>query len=66
MPESWRTAYAILNPVAAAIDALRRIVLHGEWPDFAVTFAALGWALLLCAAAYTLFKRLERGFSDRV
>lgn len=66
VPGAWRTVYAILNPVAAAIDALRRIVIHQTWPDFAVTFAALGWALLLALGAYVFFKRLERGFSDRV
>jgi lipopolysaccharide transport system permease protein len=66
LPGSWRTVYAILNPVAAAIDALRRIVIHQAWPDFGVTFAALGWALILAIGAYAFFKRLERGFSDRV
>jgi lipopolysaccharide transport system permease protein len=66
VPGSWRGVYAILNPVAAAIDSLRRIVVHHTWPDFAVLFAALGWSLLLALGAYVLFKRLERGFSDRV
>jgi lipopolysaccharide transport system permease protein len=66
LPGSWRTVYAILNPAAAAIDALRRIVIHQAWPDFGVTFAALGWALILAIGAYAFFKRLERGFSDRV
>ena len=66
VPGTWRAVYAILNPVAAAIDALRRIVIHQSWPDFAVTFAALGWALVLALGGYVLFKRLERGFSDRV
>jgi ABC-type polysaccharide/polyol phosphate export permease len=58
--------YAIANPIAAAIDALRRIVLHGEWPDASVTVGALGWSLVLLALAAFLFKRLERGFADRV
>jgi lipopolysaccharide transport system permease protein len=66
IPESWRGVYATLNPIAAAIDALRRIVVHHTWPNFAVTFAALAWSLLLAIGAYVLFKRLERGFSDRV
>jgi lipopolysaccharide transport system permease protein len=66
LPGTWRTVYAILNPVAAAIDALRRIVIHQAWPHFGVTFAALGWACLLAVGAYAFFKRLERGFSDRV
>jgi lipopolysaccharide transport system permease protein len=66
VPGTWRTAYAIFNPLAAAIDALRRIVIHQAWPDFVVSFAALGWVSALLVVAYVLFKRLERGFSDRV
>lgn len=66
IPSGWREVYAILNPIAAAIDALRRIVLHGEWPDAGVTAGALGWSLVLLALSALLFKRLERGFADRV
>lgn len=66
VPESWRFLYATLNPVASAIDGVRRIFLHGEWPDFALLGAASAWSLLLLVAAYALFKRLERGFADRV
>ena len=65
VPETWRTAYAILNPIAAVVDAWRRPVLHGTWPDPVYTFGALGWSLVLLLLAYALFKRLERGFSDR-
>lgn len=66
VPDGWRTVYAIGNPVAAAIDGLRRIVLHGEWPDPAVSAGAGAWAIALVIVGYVLFKRLERGFSDRV
>jgi lipopolysaccharide transport system permease protein len=66
IPSAWREFYAIANPIAAAIDALRRIVLHGRWPDPSVTLGALGWSLVLLVLAALLFKRLERGFSDRV
>ena len=66
VPESWRTAYAVLNPIAAAADSLRRIVLHGKWPDFPVLLGSLGWSLFMLLCAYAFFKRLERGFSDRV
>ena len=66
IPEGWREAYAIGNPIAAAIDATRRTVLHGQWPDPSVTLGALAWSLLLLALAAFLFKRLERGFADRV
>ena len=66
VPSSWRTAYAILNPVAAAADSMRRIVVHGHWPDFPVLLASLGWSSFLLVCSYAFFKRLERGFSDRV
>jgi homopolymeric O-antigen transport system permease protein len=66
IPAQWQTAYAILNPIAGAIDAIRRIVTHQEWPDMGITFGALAWSAFLLLLAYTLFKRLERGFSDRV
>lgn len=66
IPSGWREIYAIANPIAAAIDTLRRIVLHGRWPDPSVTVGALAWSLVLFVLAALLFKRLERGFSDRV
>jgi lipopolysaccharide transport system permease protein len=66
IPASWRPVYEVLNPLAAAIDGMRRIVVHGHWPDFGITFAALGWCTLLIVGGYTLFKRLERGFTDRI
>ena len=65
IPEGWRQLYAVLNPIAGAVDTLRRVLLHGEWPDWIVAFGALGWSLLLLALGALLFKRLERGFSDR-
>jgi lipopolysaccharide transport system permease protein len=66
IPDSWRTLYAVLNPLASAIDGMRAIFLRHEWPDITTSLAALGWALLLVALSYTLFKRIERGFSDRI
>jgi lipopolysaccharide transport system permease protein len=66
VPAGWRDVYAVLNPLGAAIDGLRRIVLHDEWPQFGITFGALGWCAVLVIGAYALFKRLERGFTDRI
>ena len=66
VPASWRTVYAILNPLAAGIDGLRRVVIDGALPHAAITFGALGWSVALVVGGYLLFKRLERGFSDRV
>jgi lipopolysaccharide transport system permease protein len=66
VPSGWREVYAVANPLAAAVDGLRRIVVHAEWPHVWVTLGALGWSATLVITAYALFKRLERGFTDRV
>jgi len=66
VPAGWRNFYEVINPLAAAIDGLRRIVLHDEWPQFGITFGALAWCASLVIGGYALFKRLERGFTDRI
>jgi ABC-type polysaccharide/polyol phosphate export permease len=66
VPAGWRDLYEVLNPLGPAIDGLRRIVLHDDWPQFGVTLGALGWCALLAIGGYALFKRLERGFTDRI
>jgi lipopolysaccharide transport system permease protein len=66
VPAGWRDFYEVINPLAAAIDGLRRIVLHDEWPQFGITFGALAWSAFLAIGGYALFKRLERGFTDRI
>ena len=66
VPAGWRDLYAVLNPIAAVVDGFRRIVVHQTWPDWTVTAGGLGWSLVLFLLAFALFKRLERGFSDRV
>jgi lipopolysaccharide transport system permease protein len=66
VPGRWRTAYELFNPVAAAIDGIRREILHGTWPALGVTLGALTWSPVLCVGAFVLFKHLERGFSDRI
>lgn len=66
IPEEWRGVYVVLNPVATAIDDLRRVMLHGQWPEWGPTGLALLWSLFLLVVGFAAFKRLERGFSDRV
>ena len=66
VPSQWRDLYAILNPVATVIDDLRRIMIHGQWPDPLINAGALVWACLLLWVGFTIFRRLERQFADRV
>jgi ABC-type polysaccharide/polyol phosphate export permease len=66
LSDRTRTVYGILNPVAAAIDGVRRVVLHDDAPIWSVTLGALAWSFVLAAGGYVLFKRLERSFADRL
>ncbi|HET7568444.1 MAG TPA: ABC transporter permease [Gaiellaceae bacterium] len=66
VPPRWRLAYQTLNPVATAIDDMRRAVVHHTWPAPLPNALALVWVLVLLVLGYLLFKRLERGFADRV
>jgi ABC-type polysaccharide/polyol phosphate export permease len=56
--------YSFLNPVAPVIDGLRRSVLYGLGPDWALLGAgALGAALVL-VVGFVLFKKLEVAIAD--
>jgi lipopolysaccharide transport system permease protein len=62
----WDTIYGIANPVAGAIDGMRRVVSQGHWPDPVITGGALAVSLVLLVLGYAFFERLERSFGDRV
>jgi homopolymeric O-antigen transport system permease protein len=64
--QPWRSVWGIANPVVTAIDSVRRIVAHGQWPQPGMVAGALGWSLILLVASYWGFKRMERSFADRV
>jgi lipopolysaccharide transport system permease protein len=64
--QPFRDVFIILNPAACAIDCVRRVLLHHQWPEFGLTAASLVWSMLLAALTYYVFKKLERSFADRV
>lgn len=66
VPQKYRFFYAVGNPVAEAMDSVRRIIVHRAAPDFGLLALAFIWALILLTLSYAIFKRLERGVSDRV
>jgi ABC-type polysaccharide/polyol phosphate export permease len=64
--QPFRDVFIVLNPAACAIDCVRRVLLHHQWPEFGLTAASLVWSMLLGALTYYAFKKLERSFADRV
>ncbi len=63
VPSSLRPFY-LLNPLAALIDAYRRITIQAQWPDWPYLTIALAVSGLTLVMAYVVFKRLEGDFAD--
>lgn len=64
VPDGLRPAYALLNPVAPVIDALRRTALLGESPAWSELGLATASGTVLLLVGYAVFKRLDGGFAD--
>jgi ABC-type polysaccharide/polyol phosphate export permease len=64
VPASLRQLYVTINPLGAVIDGYRRTVLFGLSPDWGLVLPAAASALVMLAASYYLFKRMETGFAD--
>ncbi len=66
IPPSFRTLYAVLNPLGPVIDGYRRVVLLGQLPDWDGFLIATVSSTVILAGSYLLFKHLEAGFPDLV
>lgn len=64
VPESVRTLYATVNPLAPLIDGYRRTVLWGQPPAWELLGPATASTAVLLVVAYVVFKRLETGLAD--
>jgi lipopolysaccharide transport system permease protein len=65
IPPQYRTLY-LLNPLAALIDAFRRVLLYEAWPDWPSLAIATAVSFALLAAGYLDFKNSEGEFADRL
>ncbi len=65
VPESYRFLHH-LNPNAWLIDAYRATLLDGASPSGDVLVWAAGTSLVILAAGYYAFKRMEPGFADSI
>lgn len=64
VPESWRSFYSAVNPLAPVIDGYRRTVLLGRGPQWHLLAPGAVTASLLLVGGYLVFKRLEGGLAD--
>lgn len=65
VPEPYRSI-AALNPVSAAVEATRSVLLYGVWPDWAGLGAALLAGVIVAQLGYAWFITTKRGFADVV
>jgi lipopolysaccharide transport system permease protein len=63
VPDSWRGLY-VLNPAVGLIEGYRRILIHGQPPDFALLTIAAVMIALIVAVGWTLFRRISQYFAD--
>jgi lipopolysaccharide transport system permease protein len=64
VPEKYRTAYVVLNPMAVLIDSYRRVILHAQAPIIKYALLAAFSSLALMVFSYIIFKKMEKNFAD--
>jgi lipopolysaccharide transport system permease protein len=65
VPARFRTLY-LLNPLAALMDAFRRILVYGLWPRWPSLLIAAGVTFVFLSFSYWDFKKAEPEFADRL
>jgi lipopolysaccharide transport system permease protein len=65
LPPAYRR-WMVLNPLAAAIDDLRRVVLWGTPPDWPRFLLWLGGSGLVCFCGFAWFRMTKHAFADVV
>jgi lipopolysaccharide transport system permease protein len=66
LPHGVRTAYAIVNPIAGAVDGARAVLYRGDGLNTTITLGGLAWSVALLLAAFVVFSILERDAADRI
>jgi ABC-type polysaccharide/polyol phosphate export permease len=64
VPRRLLLPYMLLNPLAAFMDGYRRVILHGQPPQWGFVALATAVSGLLFLGSYRLFKILERRCAD--
>jgi lipopolysaccharide transport system permease protein len=66
VPEEWRLAMVVMNPVAGVLDGFYRTLATGIAPDLLFVTISAAESLFILIFGYTLFKFLEPNFADVV
>jgi ABC-type polysaccharide/polyol phosphate export permease len=64
VPKQWQPVYSAFNPLGPVIQGYRDTVLLGHAPQFGLLAIGTVSSLVWVGVGYTVFKRMETGFSD--
>jgi lipopolysaccharide transport system permease protein len=54
----------VLNPLSAIVEGFRSVLVFGRAPDWGLTAVSASMTLVLFAAAFVSFKRMDKYFAD--
>ena len=54
----------VLNPLTAIVEGFRSSLIFGRAPDWNIVSVSAALTLALCAAAFVMFKRMDKYFAD--
>lgn len=66
VPDKWRAAYVLVNPLTGILDGFQRALAQGWPPDLHLITISAGAACLIAWAGYWVFKRMEPGFAETI
>lgn len=64
IPETWRTWYALVNPMVGVIDGFRWALLGTHPPHIGMLLVNVSTILVVLLGAVAYFNRVERTFAD--
>ena len=64
LPRGLRGAYLYLNPFVPIMDGFRRILIHGQWPQWGPLGSATAVGVVCLYLTYRRYKRLDPTFAD--
>ena len=66
VPEKWRSAFTIVNPLTGVLDGFHRALAQGQAPDPALTLISAAGASIVALGGYWVFKRMEPGLAEAI
>lgn len=64
LPDRWQPWYALANPAAGPVEAYRRALAHGTWPQWDLLGLSVLGALVIGTAGHALFRRIAPTLPD--